>query len=189
MPNSKPCLRCARDLPPASFARCAANSDGLQRWCRACTKAWKAENRTRVATRNRRYEQANPDRVKVWKHRWRSANLAREQAKERARIARWRAENPELAKILKALGRDRLKGVPGSCSAPQMLARIEYFGRRCWMCGAPWEQIDHVKPLNKGGTNWPSNIRPACGDCNLRKRDTWPLCAAMNPVASHTRPR
>jgi len=42
------------------------------------------------------------------------------------------------------------------------------------MCGAPWEHIDHVKPISKGGSNWPANLRPACEPCNLRKSDQWP---------------
>jgi len=51
---------------------------------------------------------------------------------------------------------------------------VAYYGGRCWMCGAPWEQIDHVKPLRVGGPNWPANLRPACGPCNGRKNGIWP---------------
>lgn len=31
--------------------------------------------------------------------------------------------------------------------------------------------VDHVVPWSKGGTNDPSNLRAACQDCNLGKRD------------------
>jgi 5-methylcytosine-specific restriction endonuclease McrA len=33
----------------------------------------------------------------------------------------------------------------------------------------PYEVIDHVIPVSKGGTGWPANLRPACGRCNLAK--------------------
>lgn len=51
--------------------------------------------------------------------------------------------------------------------------RMAYFGNRCWMCGGPFEAVDHVKPLAKGGLDCPSNLRPACRMCNCRKRDQW----------------
>lgn len=43
------------------------------------------------------------------------------------------------------------------------------FGFRCYVCGGPWEQDDHVIPLSRGGTNWPANLRPICKLHNLMK--------------------
>lgn len=39
----------------------------------------------------------------------------------------------------------------------------------CWMCGAEATCMDHVVALCNGGSNWPSNLRPACGPCNGAK--------------------
>jgi 5-methylcytosine-specific restriction endonuclease McrA len=36
-------------------------------------------------------------------------------------------------------------------------------------------QLDHVKPINKGGMDCLSNIRPACESCNKSKQDRWPF--------------
>lgn len=52
-------------------------------------------------------------------------------------------------------------------------ARVAFYGGRCWMCGAPWEHLDHVKPLSKGGAHIPANLRPACASCNLSKHEKW----------------
>lgn len=49
------------------------------------------------------------------------------------------------------------------------------YGNLCWICGGPGEQIDHVKPLSKGGAHCLANLRPACFRCNNKKRAMWPL--------------
>lgn len=62
----------------------------------------------------------------------------------------------------------------GEVTAEKLQARIDYYGRQCWMCRAPWTCIDHVKPLAQGGSNWPANLRPACTPCNASKHNRWP---------------
>jgi hypothetical protein len=42
------------------------------------------------------------------------------------------------------------------------------------MCGNLADHMDHVKPLAAGGSQWPSNQRPACWPCNFRKGARWP---------------
>lgn len=63
----------------------------------------------------------------------------------------------------------------GTVSIEGIEARWEYYGGKCWLCGADGEQTDHVKPLNKGGLHVLSNLRPICKSCNSSKRDRWPL--------------
>jgi 5-methylcytosine-specific restriction endonuclease McrA len=59
----------------------------------------------------------------------------------------------------------------------QIRARIDYYGGRCRLCGEIADTIDHVRPLVKGGSNHPANLRPACRSCNSAKkdRDVWEL--------------
>jgi 5-methylcytosine-specific restriction endonuclease McrA len=52
-------------------------------------------------------------------------------------------------------------------------ARINYFGGKCWMCGNKYSDLDHIKPLSKGGKDCPSNLRPACKPCNSSKGAKW----------------
>jgi 5-methylcytosine-specific restriction endonuclease McrA len=40
---------------------------------------------------------------------------------------------------------------------------------RCLYCGSAATHIDHVTPLDKGGTDEPDNLVSACAACNLRK--------------------
>ncbi len=45
------------------------------------------------------------------------------------------------------------------------------------MCGGPFEEVDHVKPIAKGGWHALANLRPACFRCNNQKSDKWPVLA------------
>lgn len=102
--------------------------------------------------RSASYRLANPEKVRVARARW------------------WKG-HPERARIYFLRRRALKNGASGTCTAGQLQARIDFYGGRCWMCGAPYEAIDHVIPLSKGGTNWPANLRPACTSCNSKKKD------------------
>jgi 5-methylcytosine-specific restriction endonuclease McrA len=52
--------------------------------------------------------------------------------------------------------------------------RSEVFARwegTCTYCDAPAGHLDHVQPVSRGGRDVPSNVVPACADCNLSKSD------------------
>lgn len=82
---------------------------------------------------------------------------------------RYRLANRVRLAWLAARQKARRVGAAGDCTLDQVQARIDFYGGRCWICSAPWEHLDHVIPWALGGTNWPANIRPICGTCNVRK--------------------
>ena len=55
----------------------------------------------------------------------------------------------------------------------ELASRMAYFGNRCWMCHGPFEAIDHVKPIARGGPHMLANLRPACNACNRAKSARW----------------
>ena len=63
----------------------------------------------------------------------------------------------------------RKRTAQGTWTEEQWEARLALYGWRCYLCGAPWEHMDHVIPVALGGTNWPANLRPICASCNSRK--------------------
>ena len=52
-----------------------------------------------------------------------------------------------------------------------MQVKIEEAGEMCVYCGAPYEHLDHVIPLSKGGKHEIDNIVTACAKCNHSKKD------------------
>lgn len=146
------------------------------------SKAWQKNNpeRRREASRlgaKRRYW-LDPDKYREASKRWRSLNPEKEQAarqnavvsgKSAARLREWRKNNPHKRKAQEYRRRALLTDAPGCASGEQIAARVEMWGGKCWLCLKVADTIDHVIPLSRGGSNWPSNLRPACKSCNSRK--------------------
>jgi 5-methylcytosine-specific restriction endonuclease McrA len=69
---------------------------------------------------------------------------------------------------------------------PELIqARIDFYGGRCYMCGAGGVaiEVDHVIPLARGGRHIAANLRPACVQCNRAKAANWPV----NTSTAHLR--
>jgi len=89
-----------------------------------------------------------------------------------------RKKDAEGAKLWKREYHAKRKGAPGTCTPDQWRARIAYYGNCCAYC---WIEltldtvtVDHIKPTVAGGSNWPSNLAPACLTCNRKKnRRRW----------------
>jgi len=79
------------------------------------------------------------------------------------------------------------KLAPGHATLQQVAARMEIYGWRCWICGAPFSEVDHVKPIAKGGSNWPSNLRPICLPCNRHKSAAWSGAADSHALSWNVR--
>lgn len=97
---------------------------------------------------------------------------------EKRRWERYYRENREQLIVAAKAKEVRRKGAPTiPFTVAQLEERLSMFAG-CWMCGAELDggmHIDHVKPLSKGGWHCLSNLRPACGPCNLSKGAKWPL--------------
>jgi len=65
-----------------------------------------------------------------------------------------------------------------------LASRMAYFGNRCWMCRGPFEAIDHVKPIAKGGPHILANLRPACNRCNSAKSAEWAGMATVQKLSA-----
>jgi 5-methylcytosine-specific restriction endonuclease McrA len=150
-------------------------ANGLRADCRSCRKAERRRvyllNRVHELAVNARWHRQNHAKHTEMNRRWRAANRER----ERELIRRWGREHPELLRAYRYQRRARKLGAAGSATAEQIQARIDFYGGLCWMCREPYDELDHVKPLSRGGSNWPANLRPACLRCNRTKCDTWPL--------------
>jgi len=89
------------------------------------------------------------------------------------RVSQWQKDNLIQVRQKKDRRKSRERRAAGFCTLAQWFARVEYFGWRCRYCKVMLTPgtlaRDHAIPLSRGGSNWPSNLVPACGDCNASK--------------------
>jgi len=121
-----------------------------------------------------RWQTENPGRYKARQVIYRARDEAKEA--ERQRSKRRYIEDPAANRKRVRRYEHRKRAAEGRYTEEQWQARLDLYGHRCYLCGCDWDvllrdekHIDHVIPLSKGGTNWPANLRPACGTCNRGK--------------------
>lgn len=147
-------------------------------WCRPCANK-----------RNKEYRKQHPDQTKAnsarnrikhrekraqWARAWKQRNRERHAELNRLSAARHSERVRLCNKVAKARRRALAISAQGTASARAIRWRAEMWGNRCWRCGGPYESIDHVKPLARGGSNWAANLRPICKRCNAKKGAIWP---------------
>lgn len=168
------CSRCETHKAPDDFYRNKTTKTGRDGVCKDCTKKRRAEQSAHRAKVRKAYRLKNADRIRLQK--MESYHRRREVYAESGRA--WRKANPERLRLqIRAQNAARYardKAAAGRATPQQIADRWAYYGGKCWMCGRPATDTDHVKPLAAGGSNWPANLRPACSRCNRRKSGTWP---------------
>jgi 5-methylcytosine-specific restriction endonuclease McrA len=199
------CSKCQRTLPldDDHFFRHATGQGGYRRDCKDCRTAYdKAryqakgeqirayqaiyradpEHRRKDRESSAQWRAENPERHRAALARNRARPGKQEVANQRSRA--WRIANPE-RKNENERRRSALKrnGTATRIPVELLAAKLAYWGGRCWIagpgCTVEPEQWDHVKPLSKGGPHLLANLRPACANCNDRKKARWPFAVVL----------
>lgn len=120
-------------------------------------RTWTAQNRVRLNALNRKWKKANPEAVK-------------------ASSARYQKNNPHIGQLATQRRRARKAGAEGLYTQADVVRIFKAQKGRCAACGDRKKlTVDHIVPLNKGGSNWPSNLQGLCLSCNCSKSDKDPL--------------
>lgn len=150
--------------------------------CSTCfrkTDEWKA----RKAQYDReKYEAKRAEKIEAAK-RWHELNAEKKAAYDRARRQALAAEIQKAKRdyykshrgqiaATQSKNRARRMGCSGSHTADEAdRLRLEYAGL-CAYCQNPAATLDHVVPLEAGGSDNIDNLVPACWSCNSSKKST-----------------
>lgn len=182
------CAECMRQKAASQ----RASDPSLSKKSTARTKAKyhsDAAFRLNAISRTAAWVEANKEKSKAY-HRQRyidNREKAREQSKarraekkldpqwveaERARSRERHKRNPEEKRSYVRKRRALLRGAEGRHNAKDIHRLLEAQGHKCNYCttdlGDGYE-VDHIQPISRGGSNWPSNLQILCKDCNRRK--------------------
>lgn len=174
----KICTACRQSKPVSCFHKDRGRRDGLFSWCKECAKEkrnvearrkasskWHANNPDAIRKIAARSYKKRAVRLRELSRLWRKNNPDR----LRVQVKAWRKANPDKYQAIVQRRRAAQRNARGFATGGQIKARIDYYGGLCYLCGDPYQSVDHVIPLARGGTAWAANIRPACLRCNSKK--------------------
>jgi 5-methylcytosine-specific restriction endonuclease McrA len=148
----------------------------------ACGRAWYAKNSEKKIAYSKEWYEKNIDHARAAanvrsKSRYHAnPELMSERAKE------YRKKNPDGVAAQKRRYKASKLGAEGSHTGKDVQAIFDSQRGLCANCkkklfksGENKFHVDHIAPLSKGGSNWPSNLQCLCPSCNLRKSAKDPL--------------
>lgn len=142
------------------------------------------ENSARLTAKAIKWVKENPDRYKEATARYRDSHREELRASANARYAHLMATDPERVRKQRReyaktpTGRayyysqqnKRRRGTPYTKESRDWIASLDRTKESCTYCGiVPALEIDHIVPINKGGTGERHNLTPVCRTCNARK--------------------
>lgn len=166
----KVCTKCNIEKPFSEFYKQSRNKNGLQPKCKSCDSKkrmeWHKKHRDESILRNNQYYLQNRDAI-----------LERQK--------KYRDENPELSPIYDRSRKARIVGAEGHHNQSEIKNIFSMQRGLCANCstklfisGKQKFHVDHISPLSRGGSNWPSNLQCLCPTCNLRKHAKDPIAWA-----------
>ena len=139
-----------------------------------------------IDRRHKEWRKAHPEKTNAISQRWKEKNreaLAEYKKRYRSEFPEKHAKNAveyrkrHTSKI-RALSRSykaKKRAAVGFHSGADIEALELAQDGKCKACAGSFDElgyhVDHIEPLSKGGSNWPSNLQLLCPACNLSKGD------------------
>lgn len=143
-------------------------------------RKYHAENREKEREYDRLYRQENKGQIREKSHHryeknrwWFQKRYIENKEEILERNRQWAKANPDKVRVKSQNRRAKVKKGGGRITGTEWRDLKEKYNHACLCCGRREPEIkltlDHVNPLDNGGTNHISNIQPLCLSCNDRK--------------------
>lgn len=139
------------------------------------SKQWSCANPEVGRASTRKYVNGDRARVLGLKKANNAARRAKPEIREQERKATllWKSNNPEKVRSYVRNRRAIKRNAEGHHTDSDIATLWANQNGSCVYCKEDLtitgHHVDHIVPLSKGGSNWPSNLQCLCPDCNLRK--------------------
>lgn len=181
LPTHKRCTKCGNEYPRTEeYWHC---DDGkYHAWCKKCKNAAGKEyydlypEKSAQACKN--WYLATIDDRREFDREKHRIYYSKNRDVIKQRVKEYNKNNPDKRREHHSKRRALKKKAQGQFSELEIKQLYEKQDRLCFHCGADLTitgfHRDHWIPLDRGGTNWISNIRLLCPDCNLSKHNKLP---------------
>jgi CRISPR/Cas system Type II protein with McrA/HNH and RuvC-like nuclease domain len=190
--QTKTCTKCGGVFPATKeyFKPRKGSTDGFRNHCRGCVnkynsqwyretdrgeyyKSWKEQNNDHYREYHKEYYQSNRTHFNKKSAEWTTKN----RSKHNQYVKKWQSNNHEKLRIYSSNRRARKLSAEGTYTIKDVRDQYKRQKGKCFWCGKKLNGVyhaDHVIPLVRGGSNWPSNIVCSCAVCNQSKSDKLP---------------
>jgi 5-methylcytosine-specific restriction endonuclease McrA len=136
--------------------------------------AWHVANREAMLVRMKQNRLDKIDAYRAANRKWATENKERKREMDR----RWHAANPDKSRLYHRVNQTRRRLAEGTHTANDILRIMKMQRNRCAICKVKLRgkyHVDHIVPIARGGTHWPSNLQILCAPCNTTKHARDPI--------------
>ena len=170
--TGRPCILGHLDKRYTASGRCAECE-------REKARKWYHENRDANLERTSRWKRDNPEKLARYNDLYKATKIEKQKSRrsanpgyDNAKYREYHEKHPERYRVYRLSNLCKSRGVEGT-STPDDIKRIYADQKgKCAICREKVDQgyhVDHIVPISKGGTNWPSNLQITCPPCNRSK--------------------
>jgi 5-methylcytosine-specific restriction endonuclease McrA len=152
-------------------------------WVSQYQRSWERRNADRIRDQRKIRELPRLSEIQAYRRAYYESHKSHYRAqsrewqrknKEKVKLSnyRWRERNPEAFRAITQRRRAKKSKAEGSYTARDLIALFKSQKGLCNGCLKSLPKsyhVDHIMPLCRGGSNWPSNLQLLCQSCNSSK--------------------